>query len=98
MAGSKCRFGCCTPEVASLLAGGWAADGLTIDPRRREHLQREWAATSARINAGHADYPKCPCGQRAIALDKFGLCSKIDVRHQERRGVYAAPKRKARAR
>lgn len=91
-----CRLECCTPEVAALPAGGWSADGLTIDPRRREHLRREWSATSARIDRKHADYLKCPCGQRAMALDKFGLCSKVDARHQERRGVYAAPKSRAR--
>lgn len=95
---TACRFGCCSPEVDALPRGGWSEDGLTIDPRRQEHVRREWAATSARIDKVQGDYPKCPCGQRALALDKFGLCAKVDVRHQERRGVYSAPKKKARTR
>lgn len=95
-----CRFGCCTPEAAALPDGGWKSTekGWAIDERRAEHLRREWAATSARIDKAQSDYPKCPCGQRVLALDKFGLCSKTTDEHQRRRGIYAAPKTKARSR
>ncbi|MGQ7313398.1 hypothetical protein ACUOFU_16955 [Microbacterium arabinogalactanolyticum] len=44
-----------------------------------------------RIDAAQADYPTCGlCGQRAIALDKFGLCSKVSQAHKDwRAGVRA---------
>ncbi|WP_295821592.1 hypothetical protein [uncultured Microbacterium sp.] len=85
--------------MAALPNGGWSTTdkGWKLDDRRREHVAREYAAISARIDRAHADYPKCPCGQRAIALDKHGLCSKKDIEHDRRRGIYAAPKTKARA-
>ncbi|KTS09093.1 hypothetical protein RSA3_14250 [Microbacterium testaceum] len=67
-----------------------------MDERRAEHLRREWAATSARIDKAQSDYPKCPCGQRVTALDKHGLCSKADVEHRRRRGDFSASKAKAR--
>lgn len=92
-----CRFGCCGAEVAALPNGGWSADGLTIDPRRREHLRREWAATSARIDRMQGDYPKCKiCGQRVFALDGAGLCSKVTDDHKANRvrvGLPPAPVR-----
>ena len=35
----------------------------------------------------HTLYPKCSlCGQHAIQLDKFGLCSKISDSHKTWRG------------
>lgn len=96
--GAVCAYGCCTAEVAALPNGGWstADKGWKLDDRRREHVTREYAAISARIDRTHSDYPKCPCGQQAMALDKFGLCSKTDIEHLRRRGVHSAPA-KARA-
>lgn len=42
----------------------------------------------ARIDAAQADYPTCVlCGQRAIALDKFGLCSKVSQAHKDWRAI-----------
>lgn len=97
--GAVCTYGCCTAEVAALPNGGWSTTdkGWTLDDRRREHVTREYAAISARIDRAHADNPKCPCGQHALALDESGLCSKTDDEHQRRRGVFAAPKTRARA-
>lgn len=80
-----CWYGCCTPEVAALPDGGWknTDKGWVIDDRRVEHLRREWAATSARIDRMQADYPKCKgCGQPALALDAAGLCSKVTESHR----------------
>lgn len=87
MAAAKgCMLGCCTAEVASLPRGGWADDGSKIDERRREHLRREWAATSARIDRMQGDYPKCKlCGQAAMRLDAAGLCSKVTASHKTQR-------------
>ncbi|MGZ0067835.1 hypothetical protein [Microbacterium arborescens] len=85
-----CRLGCCTPEVAALPDGGWSSTekGWTLDVRRREHVRRERAAEFARIDQMHAEiYPACRlCGQRAIRLDTFGLCSKTGEAHKARRG------------
>lgn len=51
-----------------------------------------------RIDAAQAGYPTCRlCGQRAIALDKFGLCSKTSQAHQDWRASVRA-ERKAGAR
>lgn len=90
-----CSLGCCSPEVAELRDGGWSDDGTKIDPRRREHLRREWAATSARIDRLQGDYPKCKlCGQSAMRLDAAGLCSKITAAHKTYRvrlGLPAVP-------
>ena len=81
-----CKLGCCSPEVAALPRGGWSEDGSTIDSRRREHLRREWAATSARIDRMQGDYPKCKlCGQPAMRLDAAGLCSKVTDSHKTQR-------------
>ncbi|MDD7963330.1 hypothetical protein [Microbacterium thalli] len=85
---AACKFGCCTPEVAALPDGGWSADGLVLDDRRREHVRRERAAEFARIDQMHAAiYRACAvCGQLAIRLDTFGLCSKNTETHKARRG------------
>lgn len=97
-----CSLGCCSPEVAELRDGGWSDDGTKIDPRRREHLRREWAATSARIDRRHADYPQCKlCGQRTLFLDAAGLCSKVKGEHEAhrvRRGVSTVPAQRGRRR
>lgn len=81
-----CKLGCCSLEVAALPRGGWSEDGLKIDERRAEHLRREWAATSARIDRMQGDYPKCKlCGQPAMRLDAAGLCSKVTDAHKAQR-------------
>lgn len=81
-----CKLGCCSPEVAALPRGGWDEAGSKIDGRRTEHLRREWAATSARIDRMQDDYPKCKlCGQPALRLDAAGLCSKITDSHKTQR-------------
>lgn len=81
-----CKLGCCTSEVAALPNGGWSGDGAKIDPRRREHLRREWAATSARIDRMQSDYPRCKlCRQPVMMLDAAGLCSKISDAHKAHR-------------
>lgn len=101
-AAAGCALGCCTADVAELPNGGWSEDGTKIDPRRREHLTREWAATSARLDRRHADYPKCKlCGQRAMFLDAAGLCSKVKGAHEAYRvrlGLPAVPAQKGRRR
>jgi hypothetical protein len=85
---AACMFGCCTAEVAALPDGGWSPDGLVLDDRRCEHLRRERAAEFARIDQMHAAiYRACAaCGQLAIRLDAFGLCSKTTDTHKARRG------------
>lgn len=92
---SGCKLGCCSPEVAALPRGGWSEDGLTIDPRRREHLRREWVATSTRIDRMQGDYSKCKlCAQSTLRLDAAGLCSKVTEAHRAHRvrvGVPAVP-------
>lgn len=81
-----CKLGCCTAEVAALPRGGWDDAGSKIDPRRREHLRREWAATSARIDRMQGDYPKCKlCGQATMRLDAAGLCTKVTDAHKAHR-------------
>ena len=83
---SVCKLGCCTSAAERLPRGGWSEDGLTLDPRRQEHNRRVWAATSARIDRMHADYPVCKvCGQRAMVLDAAGTCSKITDAHKTHR-------------
>jgi hypothetical protein len=84
--GAVCALGCCTAEVAALRDGGWSTNdkGWKLDDRRREHVTREYAAISARIDHAHAGYPQCAlCGQRVIKLDRFGLCSKDKGEHAE---------------
>lgn len=51
-------------------------------------------AELARIEATQAWMPVCAlCGQRAVELDEFGLCSKISTPHKEwRAGVLADEK------
>jgi hypothetical protein len=85
---AACKFGCCTAEVAALPDGGWSPDGLVLDDRRREHVRREREAEFARIDQMHAAiYRPCAvCGQLAIRLDTFGLCSKNTETHKARRG------------
>ncbi|MBQ9916907.1 MAG: hypothetical protein IJO71_06870 [Microbacterium sp.] len=89
-----CRYGCCTPEVAALPDGGWKSTekGWVIDDRRAEHLRREWAATSARIDRTQGDYPRCKgCGQRVLALDAAGLCSRVTESHKAYRARLGLP-------
>lgn len=52
------------------------------------------AAELDRIDAGHEGKPTCAaCGQRVNRLDRFGLCSKTSVMHEEwRAGVRADEK------
>jgi hypothetical protein len=87
---AACKFGCCTSEVAALADGGWssAEKGWVLDIRRREHVRRERAAEFARIDQMHAAIyrPCAACGQLAIRLDTFGLCSKTTETHKARRG------------
>ncbi|RKE60442.1 hypothetical protein [Microbacterium sp. AG238] len=87
---AACKFGCCTREVAALPDGGWSLTdkGWVLDIRRQEHVRRERAAELARIDQMHAAiYRACAaCGQLAIRLDTFGLCSKTTEVHNVRRG------------
>ena len=89
---SGCKRGCCSAEVSLLPRGGWSEDGAIIDPRRREHLRREWVATSARIDRMQSDYPKCKlCGQSTLRLDAAGLCSKVTEAHKVHRVRVGTP-------
>lgn len=85
-----CGFRCCTREVAALTDGGWSLTdkGWVLDVRRQEHVRRERAAELTRIDQMHAAiYRQCAaCGQLAIRLDTFGLCSKTTDAHKARRG------------
>jgi hypothetical protein len=59
-------------------------------PRSRAATRADLAA----IDARHARHPACRlCGQRALKLDTFGLCSKNTVAHQARRGASAVKPR-----
>lgn len=79
-----CAAGCCTVEAASLPDGGWKQTdkGWVLDPRRREHVRLQWRRESDRIDQAQARLPRCAlCGQRAVTLDRFGLCSKSKGEH-----------------
>ncbi|ABR10450.1 MULTISPECIES: hypothetical protein [Bacteria] len=61
-----------------------------------DQMEREWApdravtlAALADIDAVQAGAPTCAlCGQRAIRLDTYGLCSKTSEQHKDwRAGV-----------
>lgn len=77
-----------------MIDGGWVFDGekgWKLDPSQAERVRRSTADALARIDARHARLPTCTlCGQRALKLDRFGLCSKISKRHQARRDELAA--------
>ena len=49
------------------------------------------AADLARIDNLHALHPECAlCGQRAVVLDRYGLCRKVSVPHEEWRAEMRA--------
>lgn len=51
-----------------------------LDDAARGRIDAEYA----RIEALHAGKPECSlCGQRANALDEYGLCSKVSDPHKE---------------
>ncbi|WP_200949543.1 hypothetical protein [Leifsonia sp. Root227] len=60
--------------------GGWWFDGNTgwhIHPECEPRNAREVQEALAVIDAAQANSPTCRlCGQRVIALDAYGLCSK----------------------
>lgn len=80
-----CNLGCCSAEVTALPDGGWKQTdkGWALDPRRREHVRREWRHESDRIDLAQAGLPQCAlCGQRAVRLDRFGFCSRSKGEHE----------------
>ncbi|KAA9110163.1 hypothetical protein [Microbacterium rhizomatis] len=73
--------------------GGWSTTekGWQLDPSQRERVTTVHLDAMARIDRTHVGYPECwLCGQRAIKLDKHGLCSKVSVLHKEARAAAAA--------
>lgn len=69
------------------MSGVEAADTLAKPEETAEQwvLDREvTVAALAEIDRRQAHHPTCAlCGQRALKLDKFGLCSKVSEPHKK---------------
>ena len=69
--------------------GGWSFSGekgWILDPSERERVRELNAAVLAEIDVRQSRLPQCAlCGQRALRLDKYGLCSKTSDIHQDER-------------
>jgi hypothetical protein len=67
--------------------GGWrfsGEKGWLLDPSQQERVRTLHIENMARIDEIQTGYPECAlCGQRAIHLDTFGLCSKTSQSHRE---------------
>ena len=64
-----------TEEPGKDTAAEWVSDAAS---------QKRVADALAEVDASQAHYPTCAlCGQRAVRLDRFGLCSKTSDPHKE---------------
>lgn len=65
--------------------GGWSfdgKDGWTLHPSQTERVRALHAEAMARIDQRNSRLPACRlCGQRALKLDAWGLCSKVTDAH-----------------
>ena len=76
--------------------GGWSTSekGWVLHPSQVLRVIEVHRAAMERCDLIQTGYPVCAlCGQRAIHLDRFGLCSKVSQTHQDwRAGVLADEK------
>ncbi|GAA1915080.1 hypothetical protein GCM10009775_04390 [Microbacterium aoyamense] len=67
--------------------GGWSFSGekgWSLDPSQQERVRQVNIAAMARADELQKGSPTCAlCGQRALELDEFGLCSKNRGEHKE---------------
>lgn len=73
----------------AMIDGGWRLTerGWEIDPSQVERVRKVVSKALKRISKQQAlTCPACHlCGQRALRLDRAGLCSKTTADHQARR-------------
>lgn len=63
------------------------SEGYVYDDAARARV----TAALAAVDRSHALHPECSlCGQRTTGLDRFGLCSKVSVPHEEWRAEMRA--------